>query len=229
MPQTNANNSPDIQKYKIFLGKLNPNEAQWFDSARRPILESNQITFSLIPAIPEPIRAKLTGPLIPLIIKTARATWPDNALAEVAYEITDTTKAGPRPQAKVSDNSGGIDEPEENWFKFPLALINDLPKMSPAEIKVLIYIIRHTWGYHQSEREISVTEFERGRRATRKAACKCEKCQEKGLSRLDHGTGMTEKSIRNGLKKAIEHGYLKVRIDDSDRGRMKKFYSLKIR
>lgn len=46
---------------------------------------------------------------------------------------------------------------------------------------------------------------------------------------MDMGTGLSEMSVRNGIQKAIADGLIEEEIDDSDRGRIKKFYSLRMR
>src|SRR5260370_13730500 len=48
-------------------------------------------------------------------------------------------------------------------------------------------------------------------------------------SRLDAGGGMAENSIKKGSADAVAHGFLVVETDDSDRGRIKKFYAPRMR
>jgi len=108
----------------------------------------------------------------------------------------------------------GFEKPEQNWTQSPNMLIDILPQIETvSEVKVILYILRHTWGYHDTEKKITLDEFENGRKR-------------KDGSRIDKGTGLTVPSIRDGLKRAQEHGFITVEIDDRDKGRVKKFYSL---
>lgn len=112
----------------------------------------------------------------------------------------------------------GFDEPFENWSKLPHSLINALPLISTiAEMKVILYILRHTWGFKEFDlpKRITVDEFIFGRK-------------DKHGNRLDNGTGLTEPSVRAGLGKAIEHGFITVFMDDTDLARIVKAYMLKI-
>ena len=87
-----------------------------------------------------------------------------------------------------------------------------------AELKVVEYILRHTWGYQEYgiKKHITIDEFVNGRR------------RHDG-SRMDKGTGLSERAVYDGLRKAVENGLIEEEIDDSDRGRVKKFYSLRMR
>lgn len=113
----------------------------------------------------------------------------------------------------------GFIKPENDFFKVPnnfieaLALIDNM-----AELKVILYVMRHTWGFQEFEemKRIAADEFAHGRKS-------------KGQSRMDNGTGLSERSVRMGATKAIEHGFLECDIDDSDRGRIKKSYRLKLK
>jgi hypothetical protein len=89
---------------------------------------------------------------------------------------------------------------------------------SIAELKVVEYILRHTWGYQEYglKKHITIDEFVHGRRR-----------QDGG--RMDRGTGLSERAVYDGLRKAVENGLVEEAIDDSDRGRVKKFYSLRMR
>lgn len=111
---------------------------------------------------------------------------------------------------------GGFDQPKENYSKLPHAFIEAMPIMqSKAEICVVLYILRHTWGYHEFEegRRISVDEFANGRK-------------KRDGTRIDQGVGMSEPSIRSGIKLAIGHGFITVEVDDTDKARIEKYYSL---
>src|SRR5215204_2365530 len=113
----------------------------------------------------------------------------------------------------------GFDRPESNFFRMPntwtdiTAEINNI-----AELKVVEYILRHTWGYQEYgvKKHITIDEFVNGRR------------RQDG-SRMDKGTGLSERAVYDGLRKAVENGLIDEETDDSDRGRIKKSYSLRMR
>ena len=113
----------------------------------------------------------------------------------------------------------GFDKPESNWFKMPNYWTDVTAHITTlAELKVVEYVLRHTWGYQEYDlkKHITVEEFVNGRR------------RQDG-TRIDRGTGLSERSVQYGLKDAVEHGYLEEEIDASDRGRVKKYYSLSMR
>jgi hypothetical protein len=114
---------------------------------------------------------------------------------------------------------GGFDRPESNYFKMPNTWTDITAEIdSIAELKVVEYILRHTWGYQEYDvkKHITIDEFMRGRRR-----------QDGG--RMDKGTGLSERAVYDGLRKAVANGLIEEVIDDSDRGRIKKSYSLKMR
>jgi len=113
-------------------------------------------------------------------------------------------------------NFSGWGTPHENWCKMPHALIDALPIMeTEAEIKVVLYVLRHTWGYQDfiGAKRITMDEFQYGRRRM-------------DGSRIDGGTGLTINSIRDGIKRAIAHGLLQVDENNNDSARQKRYYKL---
>lgn len=109
----------------------------------------------------------------------------------------------------------GFEAPKENWSKLPHQLVDALPLIETiGEFKIIIYTLRHTWGYHDDYKKITLDEFQYGRK-------------HKDGSRIDNGTGLTKPTIIDGIKRAIEHGFLFEHADTSDPARVKKFYSLK--
>jgi len=119
---------------------------------------------------------------------------------------------------KINDNNQkyfeGFEEVDSNAIKFPkqwttiMASIDNL-----AELKVIEYIVRHTWRYNGKEdrtKKITIDEFVNGRR-------------KKDRSRIDMGTGLTAKSVKIGIKKAIEHGYIQIIVDEKDKTGTKRF------
>src|SRR5215217_7402692 len=113
----------------------------------------------------------------------------------------------------------GFDRPESNYFRMPNSWTDITAEIDNiAELKVVEYILRHTWGYQEYglKNHITIDEFVNGRRL-------------KDGSRMDKGTGLSERAVYDGLRKAVENSLIEEEIDDSDLGRIKKFYSLRMR
>jgi len=53
--------------------------------------------------------------------------------------------------------------------------------------------------------------------------------KKKDGTRMDNGTGLSNTSVVDGTKRAVEHGYLDEEIDNRDKARIKKSYRLKMR
>lgn len=112
----------------------------------------------------------------------------------------------------------GFDIPRQNWFKLPNNWTDLTARMrSWAEQKVVEYVIRHTWGYQEygGLKKITLDEFEKGRKRA-------------DGTRIDKGTGMRRQAVISGIKQAVEDGFLIEDVDDSDKGRVKKHYGLKM-
>jgi hypothetical protein len=113
----------------------------------------------------------------------------------------------------------GFPPPTKNFFGMPNEMINVIAHIDNlAELKVLIYIVRHTWGYQEYgiTKAITVEEFMHGRK------------RQDG-TRMDEGTGLkSDRSVKDGLKAAIDHGFLLYDRDDTDLARIKKSYALKM-
>ncbi len=108
----------------------------------------------------------------------------------------------------------GFEEPKENWSKLPHQLIDALSEIKTiGEMKVILYTLRHTWGYQDDYKKITLSEFEKGRKR-------------KDGTRIDDGTGLSRPTIVDGIKRAVLAGFLFEHIDTSDPARVKKFYSL---
>jgi hypothetical protein len=113
----------------------------------------------------------------------------------------------------------GFDRPETNFFRMPNYWTDVTAQIKTiAELKVIEYVLRHTWGYQEFgiKKHITVDEFVKGRR------------RQDG-TRMDLGTGLSERSVQYGLKDAVAHGFLVEEVDASDRGRVKKYYSLRMK
>lgn len=112
----------------------------------------------------------------------------------------------------------GFAKPTANFFRLP----NDWTDMtaamtSLAELKVVEYVLKHTWGYSEFDmvKKITTDEFMHGRKM-------------RTGERVDRGTGLAKQSVLTGLALAVAHGLLEVEVDDSDRARIKKSYKLRI-
>lgn len=112
----------------------------------------------------------------------------------------------------------GFLKPKQNWSKLPNEITQNLSKIRSGELKVILYILRHTWGYQEYDivKHITMDEFQYGRMG-------------KDGTRMDGGTGLSMSSVRRAVKQAILHGFVDVEVDDRDRGRIKKKYKLAMR
>jgi len=122
-------------------------------------------------------------------------------------------------QAPPLRKFAGFVRPEKNYFPMPNEWIDICAEIDNlAELKIIQYVLRHTWGFQEYgiPKTISVDEFMYGRKRT-------------NGTRMDNGTGLkSDRSVKDGIKAAIEHGYLLYEIDTSDPARMKKSYTLKM-
>ena len=117
----------------------------------------------------------------------------------------------------MKEKFSGFSPPVENWSKLPHEFIDLLPVISSlGEIKVILYILRHTWGFQDDSKKITLDEFQNGRKR-------------KDGTRLDNGVGLSKPAIREGIKRAVYDGFLEIEEDASDKARIKRWYSLKIR
>src|SRR5258707_5783953 len=85
-------------------------------------------------------------------------------------------------------------------------------------MKLVEYVLGYTCRYSEYDIDKNNTsdDFMHGRKV-------------KDENRIDHGTVLTNKSVVEGLHKAVEHGLLEVETDDRDKARIKKFHKLKMR
>lgn len=114
----------------------------------------------------------------------------------------------------------GFVPPAQNYSKLPHSLIESLHIMrSEAEVKCVLYILRHTWGFSEFDepKHMTLNEFMEGRKRS-------------DGTRLDKGTGLSKPAVIKGLRAAATHGFIEVTIgDDSDGGRIEKLYRLAMR
>lgn len=111
---------------------------------------------------------------------------------------------------------GGFEEPQANFTRIPNAFLEAMSIIDTlGEMKVVYYILRHTWGFQDEVKRITLDEFQYGRKR-------------KDGTRLDSGTGLSKPTIIDGLSRAEQHGFIEVEVDDRDAARVKKFYSLRM-
>ena len=112
----------------------------------------------------------------------------------------------------------GFDPPDRNRSKLPHFHIETPPATNNlAEVKVVIYILRHTWGFEDYKRgkRVTLDEFRHGRKRA-------------DGSRMDGGTGLCLNSVKAGVRRAVEHGFLVQEPDArQDSGRASHVYSLR--
>jgi hypothetical protein len=106
---------------------------------------------------------------------------------------------------------------EVGFTKFPHELIEEMHKMSDPELRIVLYIFRHTWGYQEFDegKKITTEEFMKGRKR-------------RDGSRIDKGTGLSDRGVKNGVTDALKHGYILCEVDANDKARIKKYYSIKV-
>lgn len=112
----------------------------------------------------------------------------------------------------------GFTQAKRNYYTCPLQWVDVIAAIDNlAELKIVNYILRHTWGFHEYgvAKRITNDELMHGRK-------------HKDGSRMDKGTGLSKPSVIDGLRRAEEHGYIVSEVDDSDGGNIKKSYMLKM-
>ena len=122
------------------------------------------------------------------------------------------------PAKKQFEGFRKPEKPNKGYYHVPnewtdvMAEINNLP-----ELKVIEYIMRHTWGYKEYDtlKCITTDEFAHGRK-------------NKDGERIDKGTKLSLTGVKEGIARAIDHGYVICQVNDSDKGRIKKYYGLKM-
>src|SRR5437764_2379763 len=113
----------------------------------------------------------------------------------------------------------GFSKPEANFFRLPNEWTDITAHItSLAEIKLVEYVLKHTWGYSEFNmvKKITTDEFMYGRKR-------------KDGTRIDEGTGLSKPSVIAGLSSAVKHRLLEEETDESDKARIKKYYMLKMK
>jgi len=113
----------------------------------------------------------------------------------------------------------GFDMPEAGHTRMPNNFFEAVAQIdNMAELKVVLYVARHTWGFQEFDehKRITTDEFVHGRKL-------------KNRERMDSGTGLGLTSTKEGITKAIAHGFLECEMDYSDLARVQKSYRLKMK
>jgi len=114
----------------------------------------------------------------------------------------------PKPKTKTKlptdhwvvnpDNPGkfeGFEPPDANFTLVPNALFEHLPSFTGNELKVLLYIVRQTLGWHKLWNAIGLTQFGLGTES--KTGEKC-----------DYGVGMAKRSVRRAITGLEKKGFI---------------------
>src|SRR5947208_1922675 len=87
-----------------------------------------------------------------------------------------------------------------------IAIDELMPRLSGAEFKVLLYIIRRTYGFKRRSDDISLRQMVEGIRT-------------KDGKQLDLGTGLTKETVTLAVKKLVEQGVIvALRNQSTERG-----------
>src|SRR5438876_12290742 len=100
----------------------------------------------------------------------------------------------------------GFSKPEANFFRLPNEWTDITATISSlAELKLVEYVLKHTWGYSEFDmvKKITTDEFMNGRK-------------KRDGTRIDQGTGLSKHSVIAGLKSDVIHGLLEEETDERD-------------
>jgi hypothetical protein len=108
----------------------------------------------------------------------------------------------------------GFKPPEANYFKVP-NMFWDIEDLTIHERFVLLYILRHTWGYQEFGiyKAITIDEFQNGRKTS-------------DGKRMDKGCGVSRGAISQALTALASKGYILIETNTNDLARVKKSYML---
>jgi Bacteriophage replication protein O len=103
-----------------------------------------------------------------------------------------------------------------NYTQAPNEFFDELaPRLTEAELRVLIYVIRRTFGFHKNADAISLSQMTNGLKTT-------------DGQTIDHGTGMSKSAVWRGTKGLVEKGVLNVdRLQNPDGEYETNVYSLR--
>jgi hypothetical protein len=107
----------------------------------------------------------------------------------------------------------GFEPIDGNFTQVPNQVFELMPTLSGSELKCLMYVVRHTLGFQDKVKTITIDEFEHGRK-------------KKNGQRMDNGVGMGRETIINALKTLAERAIITREIDIRDKARQKITYGL---
>jgi len=139
---------------------------------------------------------------------------------DIPAGVSDTL---PSTQTTATTNDArrfpGFERPDNKWTKLPHTLIERLPLVETmGELMVILYVLRHTWGFQEFDlpKRITLDEFQHGRKRA-------------DGSRMDDGTGLSQCALKDGIKRAVAHGFLVQELEPHrDRGRQSHVYCLRM-
>lgn len=101
-----------------------------------------------------------------------------------------------RQESETPYRFGGFRIP--TYTQTPNELFDELaPRLTEAELRVLLYVVRRTFGFHKQADAISLSQMTGGITTADGEA-------------LDHGTGMSRSAVWRGAKGLVEKGVLTV-------------------
>ena len=93
----------------------------------------------------------------------------------------------------MTDKFAGFVEPTGNFTIVPNDALYFMAALSGAAFKCLMYIVRHTFGFHDKAKAITLDEFANGRKRNDE-------------SRIDFGTGLSRSTVIDELPALSEQG-----------------------
>src|SRR5258708_19913532 len=103
----------------------------------------------------------------------------------------------------------GFNKPEANFFRLPNEWTDITAQVtSLAELKLVEYVLKHTWGYSEFDmvKKITTDEFMSGRK-------------KKNGERIDTGTGLSKPSVIEGLTSPFKNEFLQFKLNATHRAR----------
>lgn len=114
--------------------------------------------------------------------------------------------------AKDAPKFVGFPEPKTNFTGIPNVFFDEiLPHLKEGELKVMLYIFRHTYGWQKDRDCISVSQFVNG-------------IVTKRGKRLDWGTGLVESTVKAAISSVVKSAYVLRYIAGKGRARKSYFF-----